>query len=554
MSKKQIRYLNRDFDTILKKLVDYTKYYYPESFNDFSPSSPSMVILQLIAYVGDVLNFYIDKQTKQSILYYAQEKQSIYNIAQSYGYKIKKAIPGSVQLIIRIPVPIIDNQLDYTNIPIILPGAIVSPQNNPSQSFTILQQINLKQDGEILPVYMGNSASDQYKIIQKKVIAYSLIQKNVNIPISSNINNNTKLYLPDQNIVKILDVKDGEGNYWYEVSNLSDNQIITVNQKIVNKINTRKRFRFLTDTNNRQYLYFGSKQIIDESNNEHWLNINNNYSQIPVGAQGQQHYLTIRYLVANQSQVQSREVNNIIFDAIGFENKHLTQQMIVFNQKPSIGGQGVESLQSIKQNAIALINTQNRLVTPQDYKKMISLMPAQYGEIAKSYVRLNKDNNKIQIYVLGKNKQGHLVDIPQQIKKNLGQYLQKYRIIGSSYQIKSAFIINVKCRFNIAVHKTYSKQQILYQVIQKIKNYMNIDNFEIGSYIDTNQIRNIILNTTGVTNIIGDIYFYNQIEDGYSVIEYNMNNALKEGKYYTDIRPSIFEMKFPNLDIQGRAL
>jgi hypothetical protein len=93
---KEIRYLNRDFDTTLRKLVDYAKYYYPNSFNDFSPATPAMIIMEMIAYVGDVLNFYIDKQTKESILYYATQKSSIYNIAQSYGYRIKTAIPSSV--------------------------------------------------------------------------------------------------------------------------------------------------------------------------------------------------------------------------------------------------------------------------------------------------------------------------------------------------------------------------------------------------------------------------------------------------------------------------
>ncbi len=95
---KDIKYLGRDFDSIKQGLIDFVKTYYPNTYNDFNEASPGMMFLELVAYVGDTLNYYVDSQLKESLLLQATEKKNVLSIAAAMGYKPKISVPSNVTL------------------------------------------------------------------------------------------------------------------------------------------------------------------------------------------------------------------------------------------------------------------------------------------------------------------------------------------------------------------------------------------------------------------------------------------------------------------------
>ena len=97
-SVKEVRYLNKDFTSFKDNLIEFTKIYFPKEYNDFNESSPGMMFIEMASYVGDVLSYYIDNQFKESLLAYAEEKRTVYNMAQSLGYKPTLATAASVDI------------------------------------------------------------------------------------------------------------------------------------------------------------------------------------------------------------------------------------------------------------------------------------------------------------------------------------------------------------------------------------------------------------------------------------------------------------------------
>ena len=95
---KDVKYLNKDFNSFKSQLIDFTQTYYPNTFNDFSEGSPGMMFLEMASYVGDVLSFYTDTQLQESFLLLAQEKENIFNLAYALGYRPKTTSAASTNL------------------------------------------------------------------------------------------------------------------------------------------------------------------------------------------------------------------------------------------------------------------------------------------------------------------------------------------------------------------------------------------------------------------------------------------------------------------------
>lgn len=227
---------------------------------------------------------------------------------------------------------------------------------------------------------------------------------------------------------------------------------------------------------------------------------------------------------------------------------------MVTNPSPSSGGSGVESLQSIKYNTQILISSQNRIVTEEDYNNALKVFPSQYGSIAKSVATKNIAENLIDLWVLSFNEKNQLVQTLQQVKKNIGSYLQKYRILGDFIRIRDAYIINIGCQFTISCLPGFQRRKLLYLAIEKVKQFFAIENFQIGTPVNINELRNEILKINGISNVIS-ISLINKYNGLYSPVKYNIADAYsKQGVYYPSQTPSIFELKYPDLDIVGNTL
>jgi hypothetical protein len=330
--------------------------------------------------------------------------------------------------------------------------------------------------------------------------------------------------------------------------------------------------------------------------------------------------LAIKYLVgggveSNVNQGDLTTIRKIEFEEDLLSVSNLTlyatmkQSVAVENLEAAVGGRGSESIEEIRQNALAMFGSQNRAVTKQDYVVRAVSMPERYGSVAKVYVSqdgeidnnspssilanpntlaeftnlvdslknsskvdiqkelvkflankktsLNEVNNPfaINMYVLGYDANKKLTILNQAVKQNLKTYLGEYRMMTDAVNIIDGFIVNIGVDFEIICYSNYNKREVLTNCLTQIQSYFEIDNWTFNKPINISEMELILANVEGVMSVpsvkIGNLCR----EDGsYSANDYNIEEATKGKIVYPSLDPCIFEVKYPNKDIKGRAL
>ena len=622
-TKKNISYLNKDFGQFRKNLIDFTKQYFPNTYNDFHESSPGMVFVELAAYVGDVLSYYTDTNLKESMLEQATERSNIYDIAKTLGYKPKNVVPAHVTLDIYQLLPAKGSGAtvspDFSFALNILSGLIVN-QTNGNAKFRTTDSVDFNYSSSLSPteitVYEIDSVTKQptYFLLKKQVDAVSGDIKQAEYSFGSPVAYD-KILLPDTNIIEIISVTESDGDAWYEVPylaqdtifeeavNLAENDpelsIYRANVPSLLKLKkTAKRYITRIRSDNKIELQFGSgvsedhdAELIPNPKNvgNGLLSVRNEidididpsnflytraYGQAPANTT-----LTIQYSVGTglSDNVESNvltKISEIKFNddvnsstnasALNFIKNTVT----VNNPEAAAGARTADSLQDIKNNALANFATQARLVTREDYIIRTYSMPAKFGSIAKAYIIPDdqisqKDMQQSRIanplamnlYVLGFNQNKQLTHLNDAVKENLKTYLDHYRILTDAVNIKNAFIINIGIQFEITVLSNYNSNEVLLNCINAIKTYFSIDSWQINQPIIKSDLVNTIGSVRGVQNVVY-VVFENlyDTEFNYSGNVYDLNASTKNGIIYPSLDPSIFELKFPDQDIKGRVV
>ena len=167
VDKKEVKYLGRDFPSIRQNLLEFAKAYFPNSYNDFNESSPGMMFIEMTAYVGDVLGFYIDNQYRESLLHAAEEKKNIFKIAQSFGYKPKLSSPS---------IAIGEFSIE---VPATLDGGEYVPNTNYALSKKygkVLQNMNLDTDGKLAKIFYTN-LSTKYRFKNRELWQFKAVRQ-----------------------------------------------------------------------------------------------------------------------------------------------------------------------------------------------------------------------------------------------------------------------------------------------------------------------------------------------------------------------------------------
>jgi hypothetical protein len=440
-TKKDISYLGKDFNQFRTNLIEFTKRYFPDTYTDFNESSPGSMFIEMAAYVGDVLSYYADTNLRESLLEQAQERQNIFDIAKTLGYKANNVVPAYVTLDIYQLVPAIgagiNVQPDYNYALSIKPGMRIS-QNNGSAVFRTLDSVDFTFSSSIDPtevtVYESNDTT--------KLPVYYLLKKQVRA-VSGTVRTNSytfgsakpydKIVLPDINVIEIISVEESDGDNWYEVPYLAQD---TIFESVPNLLEndpelspyrssapsllklrkTAKRFVTRLRSDNRLELQFGAG--ISDNNDEEVVpnpdNVGNGlagfrrsvdididpsnflytrtYGQAPSDTT-----LTITYTVGNgiADNVPAGVITNIDFiefnddinsTASGGLVNFIKTTVAINNSEPASGAKSAENSTDIKNNALASFATQNRLVTREDYIIRAYSMPAKFGSIAKAYI------------------------------------------------------------------------------------------------------------------------------------------------------------------------
>tara|TARA_R110001592_G_scaffold128135_1_gene340184 strand:- start:646 stop:2538 length:1893 start_codon:yes stop_codon:yes gene_type:complete len=614
---KDVKYLNKDYNSFKNQLLEFAQTYFPNNFNDFSEGNPAMMFLEMASYVGDVLSFYTDTQLRESFLSLAQDQENLFNLAHAMGYKPKLTTAASVNLDITQLVPSDPNndyEPDYDfALTVKANSTFLSIEN--ATNFYITKDVRFGFSSSFEP-----TTADVYQYDSNNNVEYWLLKKTVPA-ISAQTNTQTftigvsekfkTINLFDSNIISIESITDSEGNTWTEVPYLAQD---TVFKQVENtgandptllhfhtetpfllKLNkTTKRFISKINANGSVDIQFGAgtsgkadEQIIPNPDNI-GLGIKDGRSKLDTaydpsnflytksyGEAPANTTLTVTYLTGGglNSNVNSNTITetgilttsnkpNINAGMLNFVQSSLAST----NVEAAVGGGAGDSVEDIRLNSMANFSSQQRTVTKDDYIIRTLSMPPQFGRVAKAYITqddqtspLTNEPNRIpnplalNLYTLGYNSDKQLTTLNLATKNNLMTYLEQFRMLTDAINIKDAFVINFQIDFEITCFKNYNNEEVLLNVISKLQDYFLIDKWQINQPLIISEIQSLIVGEEGVQSIVTlDVNNISGLSIGYSQYKYSFNNALRDGVIYPSMDPSIFELKYPNTDINGR--
>ena len=617
---KDIKYIGKDFPTIRKNLVDFAKTYYPTTFNDFNEASPGMMFLETTAYVGDLLSFYLDKQFKEALLPYATERKNINALAQSLGYNPKQAIAAQVEVDVFQTIPAIgsgaDNKPDFRYALAIKGGMKVKGKKGATfrRNLPIDFNISGSADETEISVFSTDDTTQEptFYLLRKR----KSFEAGTSVTETFTVRQAEAFFsvaLARENIIEIVKCTDSEGNEWSEVPFLAqdivfkqiensqyvDPELTEFNSEtpyLLRLKKTSRRFITRIREDGKRILEFGpgtstkpdeeivpnpinvgstlasatpqSRNFIDPSN----FMFTKAFGQAPSNTT-----LTIEYTIGNgvSDNVPSGDITDISnieyisngqgLDKTLFENTKAS--VAATNPTPAQGGRGAETLEEVRDNALAFFNSQGRVVSKDDYMIRTLTMPSQFGSIAKDYVTQDEKLNvspganrlrnpfAVNLYVLSHDANKNLVKTNNATKSNIKNYLAPYRLLTDSVTIKDAFIINIGIDFEIIPLPGFNSNDVLLRSIETVKKFFHIDKMQINQPIIFADIYTELASIMGVQSITNlQVYNLWDDQDGYSGNIYDIKQATRDSVIYPSLDPSIFEVKYPDSDIKGRVV
>ena len=637
---KEVRYVGRDFTAIRQNLIEFAKSYFPNSYNDFNEASPGMMFIEMAAYVGDVLNYYVDNQFRESLLHAAEEKKNIYKIAQSLGYKPKVSHPSTAVCEFRVEVPATtDDNINYKpdlNYAPILDGNSLFGASNGSE-FRLMDDVNFAASSSLdrTDVQISKLADNvpTYYILTKSGLVESGKRTSETFTFGSAEKFNT-IVLSNSKTVEIISVTDSDGNKWYEVpflaqdtvfesvSNSSDNdpELSTFSNDtpyLLKLIKSSRRFTTYVRSDGKTELRFGAgisnnpdEEIIPNPDNvgsslatglsklDESFDPSNFLKTRAFGLSPSNTTLTVIYTHGGSvdenvlsGEINAKRVVNFTLNETGLDTSEVNamkNSLAITNLEPANGGSDGETDTEIKENALAYFNSQNRAVTKEDYITRVYSLPQKFGNIAKAYIVQDESISNQQVvsedgqstttavskipnplamnlYMLGYDRNQNLVRLNKAVKENVKTYLSQYRLMTDAINIRDGYMINIGVKFAIITQRGFNKNEVLFNCVETVKDHFDIKKWQFNQPIITSDIAYKISLVDGVASVVPPIndnpqkqlvlienkYKYSE---GYSGYVYDLQSATKDGIIYPSLDPSIFEVKFPNSDIEGRVV
>jgi len=599
---KNISYLNKDFSDFKSNLINYAKTYFPNSYNDFSDANPGAMFIEMASYVGDVMSFYVDNQIQENFLLYAKEKENLYAIAYTLGYRPRAsyASTANVEIFQLLPTIIVNSvAIPDDRYSLIIPANTSITSTTTRTNFITTQDVDFSETGSAtITLY-----NDSFFLIKKSVPAISAEEKTTTFSFTTPQKFST-VTINDTNILQITDVTDSDGNKWYEVPYLAQSSVY---DKVANPNYTTdqvpyllklkrvpRRFvsRLLSSTTLQLEFGAGVSNKSDEDIIPTPDNIQlglvpgtstllDNFNQASVyytqeyGLAPSNTTLTVKYLVGGgiTANVPANDLTTInstnayfksgISDAL---TPTVFNSVASNNPLPSAGGKGGDEVEEIRNNALYAHASQLRAVTKNDYLTRTLSLPSNYGNIAKAYITQDVNNTPQQtqnsnplaldLYILAYNSSKQLITPSTTLKENLITYLNDYRMITDAINIRNAFYINIGINFDIIVISGYGNQAVLRDCILALKDYFNIEKWQINQPIVLSDLTSLLLQVKGVQSVPSISVINKQDITGntYSQYGYDIEGATRNGNIYPSLDPSIFEIRYPNTDIQGRVV
>jgi hypothetical protein len=613
MASKNIKYINKDFSEFRASLIDYTKTYFPTTYNDFSPASPGMMFIEMASYVGDILSFYLDNQVQENYLQFARQSNNLFELAYMFGYKpnVTGVALTTVDFYQKVPSIISGSTYipDFSYTLFINGNSTVSSVNGTSFLISDPVDFSVSSSGDPteVTIYEISGGNPTYFLLKKSRRAISSTINTKTFSFGSPVKFST-VELNASNLVEILDCVDSEGNTWYEVDYLGQEMIYdSIKNTNINDPNLSQysgdtpyllklkkvQHRFTTRFKNSTTLQiqFGAGTTADSDEvivpNPDNVGIGLPFEQTKLttaysptnflftdtyGIVPSNTTLTFRYLTGGgvTSNVGANTLTKLNRNPT-FLNSNLNtttandifSSLAVTNPTAANGGGDGDTIEEIRQNSSANFASQLRNVTQDDYLVRALSMPAKYGVISKAYIEPTKaqsisageSNAILDLYVLTFDINNKLNTASPALKQNMITYLSQYRMINDSINIKDGFIVNIGVNFDIIILPNYNSNDVLTRCITALQTYFSIDNWQINQPIILRELYILLDKIEGVQTV-KSINISNKVgvNLGYSQWAYDMSGATKNNVIYPSLDPMIFEVKFPTTDIQGRVV
>jgi hypothetical protein len=600
---RDIKYINRDFSKFREQLVEFAKNYFPDTYNDFSPTSPGMMFIEMASYVGDVLSFYQDTQLQETFLQHAKDPANLYNLAYMMGYRPKTTSVSEVTIEVSQRVnAVAPNYLPNWNQALVVqPNTRLRATTFGDPKFIINDKIDFSFSSSLNPTEVridsiANGYPAEYKLT-KRVGAISGELKTYNYDVG-NAEKFLTITIEDTNIVGVLDITDNDGNTWYEVPFLGQDTIYedqtntATDKNLVPSILRLKKVprRFvtrLTSQGNLQ-IQFGAGVNTSVSTDEVFLpdptnvgiGTNQGVSRLDFaydpsnflfsksyGIAPSNVTLTIRYIVGGgvASNVPANTINIVEQVTVSAPDQTKANTLTFNNSTPAVGGRDGDTVEELRQNSLRAYSEQNRAVTLQDYAIRSLSLPPMYGSISKVYVTQDQATNAnvlggaydsnplaLSLYVLAYNADKQVVPATASLKQNLKTYLSQYMLLTDAVNIKDAFIVNVAMKYEIITLPNSVSRDVLLACNTALIDHFEIAKWSINQPINISSIYTLLDRVKGVQSV-EKIYFENKVGGNYSEYAYDIKGATKGNIIYPSYDPCIFEIKFPEIDIQGRV-
>ena len=603
MANKKISYTTRDFQSIRTELINFTKTYYPDTIENFNDASVFSVLIDLNAAVTDNLQFNIDRSIQETVLQYAQQRSSIYNIARTYGLKIPGQRPSVALVDFSITVPAYGDKEDLRYCGILRRGSQV---NGAGQVFETVYDIDfaspLNADGYPnrlkIPNFDSNNKLLNYTITKRETIVNGITKVFKRVITSNDIKPFFEMFLPEKNVLGVTGVllKDGTqyanipssqeflglDDRWYEVQALAQDRVFIEDPTKVSDQPGIKVGKYMT-TNDKfiteytpegffKITFGGGSQSADEqlrefARNGYEMNLNKYSNNLGLGSVLKANStIFVQYRIgggigSNLGVNIITQIGNVSFSVNGPSdsvNTTVVNSLRCTNVTAAIGGNNYPTTEEVRNLVTYNFAAQNRAVTINDYESLIRLMPSQFGAPAK--VSITEENNKIKIQMLSYDENGSLTEIVSNtLKNNVANYLSNYRMINDYISIEVANVIDLGINVDIVLDNTQNQGAIISKVINIVSDYFDPTNRQMGENVNVSELRRLIQSENGVISL-SDILFFNKVGGQYSSSQTSQRYSDSETKQIELVDDTIFaepkqtyQVRYPGKDINIRV-
>lgn len=589
-----VNYLSKDFDSIKSDLIDYLRRYFPDDYQDFNEASGGMAILELLAYIGDSMSFYIDRQVNEGFIERALEEKNVFSLAQNLGYQPKFSRPAVVNVSISA---VFNNSTSSSSVFTLKKGSKVVTNFEPAVQFETLVDADFSRPENRVTDRI-NATQTQYSITSISAIAGSTrtfsYRAGAAVPF-------LKLTMPDTEITEIVSVTSSDGKEYFHVDNLSQGSVFTGNVNTdsssadaSNVLQYRKiPYRYTTSigADGTTSIVFGSGTTdLEDSelipNPEDYVlppslrgapsgfapsvvDSSNFLKTKGLGYAPRDVNIDIKYRFGGgtDTNVGPRTLDRFVSRIISFNDSNfltasaaeantILGSLLVENVEQATGGADAENRTSIKQNALQYFNSQNRAVTLQDYQVRVLSMPPEFGSVFRSYARKDPHNALgVELITIARNAQGFLIPTTGVLKNNIETYISRFKSFSDTVKITDGRICNIGIDFTILPMPDINANDALVDCFIALRRIFITENTNFGS---TLVIQNYVARLQTLEKVRSVVSFKitnkNTNEDNRSYNSFDLDiQANTKNSILSFPEDVCWELKYPNFDIVGRT-